>query len=318
MILNIFRKKADSKTNAAEETRPRNAVRLRIIEPTQKNIAVLKDNFVSVHIVTEDNRIVKIQASRYISGIFHGKFDEEISIHEEHEEYKLLTDFIGFVRADIESPFSCAALCFFDESTAAELRCAAERLGAALDAWYLNVGETVRRIYPFRGEKKYTPAVAYSFFGSIYRYESEQMTEDECVGRTVCLLTGNPGLAAALSRYNTFSKKKPERTITLKCAADTDIDHLDIGMEIGLQYNRKMRCEMLSANSVELSCADNETIKILSSKTGRKIIFITNITVTKKEVVVTAGIYPDLPMLPFGLEEKQKYRVRPKDSENLI
>lgn len=301
---NLF-KKTENKED--QQVKSASSVHLRALEPTQQNIAQLKNRFTSVSIKAENKAIKEFSAINYIHGIASGAFHE--TVNETMDEKGLLEDFIVFLGDRRNTVF-----CFFDLMSAEILRDAFKWNNMSFDGKYLVVGDMVKRLYPYRNEKTYTPTAAYSYFGSLYAKEAEHLSPAECVGKIVCLIISDEHMSAALSKYNTFSRKKPERTEILNCNADLDTDYLDIGMEVTMEYSPEKRRNVLTCNTRFLCVADERTISAASQKTNRKIIFITDIRRTKKNVLVTVNIYPDLPALPFGFEDKQRYRVDPRDA----
>ena len=295
------------KTNSIPEEKTAPAVHLRALEPTFLNMALPASRFVAITVTAENKSIKEISAINYIHGVSSGIFNE--TANEILNEIRLLEDFISFL-----GNYRDAVFCFFDLMSAEILRDAFKWNNMSFDGKYFVVVDMVKRLYPYRNEKTYTPAAAYSYFGSLYAKEAEHLSPAECVGKIACLIISNDHMSAALSKYNTFSRKKPERTEILNCNADLDTDYLDIGMEVTMEYSPEKRRNVLTCNTRFLCIADERTISAASQKTNRKIMFITDIRRTKKNVLVTVNIYQDLPTLPFGFEDKQKYRVDPRDA----
>lgn len=300
----LFKKK-DNKED--QQIKVVSSVRLRALEPTQQNIAQLKNRFISISITAVNKAIKEISAINYIHSISSGSFHE--TVNETMDEKGLLEDFIFFL-----GDYSNAVFCFFDMQSAELFRDAFKWNSMNFDSKYLIVGDMVKRLYPYRNEKNYTPAAAYSYFGSLHAKKAEQLLPAECIGKTVSLIILDDYMSAALSKYNAFSKKKPEKTEILSCAEDLDTDYLDIGMEVTMEYSPEKRRNVLVCNTRFLCIADERTITAASQKTNRKIMFITGIRRMKKNVLITVNIYPNLPTLPFGFEDKQRYRVNPRDA----
>ena len=283
-------------------------VHMRALEPTLQNLELLRGRFIAVDIVFERKQVKEISAVNYIrcipSGIFHENTNEKMN------EKGLLEDFIHFI-----GYMKDAVLCFFDLNTAEILRDAFKWNRMDMDFRYINTGSTVKRLYPYRNDKRYTPKTAYSYFGTPHAREAEHLSAAECIGKSVCLIISDQHMSAALSKYTAFVRKKPEKTEVLCCAADLDTDYLDIGMEVTMEYNAARRRNVLVCNTRLLCIAENGMITAASEKTNRKAMFITDIRRKRKGVYITVNIYPDLPSLPFGFEDKQRYRVNPKDAK---
>ncbi len=298
-------KKTENKED--QQAKSSSSVRLRAMEPTQQNVLSLKSRFIAIAINSENKAIIEISAINYISCVSSGVFHE--TVNETMDEKSLLEDFIFFLGGRRDAVF-----CFFDLQSAEILRDAFKWNNINFDGQYLVAGDMVKRLYPYRNDKKYTPAAAYGYFGSLYAKEADHLSPAECVGKTVCLIISDEHMSTSLSKYNSFSRKKPEKTEILNCAEDLDTDYLDIGMEVSMEYSPEKRRNVLTCNTCFLCIADERTITAASQRINQKIMFITDIRRTKKNVLVTVNIYPDLPTLPFGFEDKQRYRVDPRDA----